>query len=300
MNRPQVVDEQMEATSQNCPFARSVETAVRPSPYCAAHMKTFLLTWNPDGAGWAAADYNRAVDALGAGRPIKARRWSVAIRKSGISEGDRAFLMRQHHERGIIASGRFATGKIYEDDDWREPGKLTRYADINWDTLLPVGDVLTVEKLKTQVPGVHWDRLEGSGVMARSPSGAQLNRLWDRHVSATPYRAPGEVVPGAYKEGNIVKVAVNRYERDRKARAACLAHHGTTCVVCRFNFEDAYGVIGRNFIHVHHLREISTLGPDYKIDPLTELIPLCANCHNMVHRRKPAFTPPELRRKLKK
>lgn len=258
------------------------------------------MTWDPDGKGWPAADYNRAVDALNAGQPVKAWRWSVAIRKSGISEDDRAFLMRQHHERGLIASGRFPTGEIYERADWRGTGGLTRYVDVDWDVLLPVDDVLTVEELKGQVPGVEWDRLQGSGVMVKSPSDAQLNRLWDRHVGGTPYRAPGEVTPGGYREGSIVKVAVNRYERDRKARAACLAHHGTTCVVCKFNFEDAYGLIGRNFIHVHHLREISTLGPGYKIDPLTELIPLCANCHNMVHRRRPAFSPSELRRKLKK
>lgn len=97
----------------------------------------------------------------------------------------------------------------------------------------------------------------------------------------------------------MTRVAVNKYERDRGARAACIAHHGWACVVCGFHFEQTYGKVGRDFIHVHHLREISTLGRSYKIDPIKELVPICANCHAMAHTKRPALTPAELKRQLR-
>jgi 5-methylcytosine-specific restriction enzyme A len=70
------------------------------------YMTTFLLTWNPDGQGWPEDDHAAAVEAATAGDE-PAERWSVGIRKSGVSIGDRAYLVLQHHERGIVASGWF-------------------------------------------------------------------------------------------------------------------------------------------------------------------------------------------------
>jgi hypothetical protein len=96
---------------------RSAETAcdgdALAADCCAkiVGMATFLLTWNPDGQGWPDAEHEAAVEAAAAGRALL-ERWSVALRKSGIHIGDRAFLVRQRRERGIVASGRF-TSEIY-------------------------------------------------------------------------------------------------------------------------------------------------------------------------------------------
>ena len=40
----------------------------------------------------------------------------------------------------------------------------------------------------------------------------------------------------------------------------------------------------KNFIHVHHVTPISKVGREYKIDPIKDLIPLCPNCHAMIHK----------------
>ncbi|MBU3680073.1 MAG: hypothetical protein FGM32_10790 [Candidatus Kapabacteria bacterium] len=61
------------------------------------------------------------------------------------------------------------------------------------------------------------------------------------------------------------------------------------------NFEDVYGPIGRGFIHVHHRRPISAAGGSYSINPSTDLVPVCPNCHSMMHRRTPPYTVEELR-----
>jgi 5-methylcytosine-specific restriction protein A len=64
------------------------------------------------------------------------------------------------------------------------------------------------------------------------------------------------------------------------------------------NFESTYGEIGRGFIHIHHLKPISTVGGEYSIDPNTDLVPVCPNCHAMMHQRETPFTPEELRERI--
>lgn len=78
-----------------------------------------------------------------------------------------------------------------------------------------------------------------------------------------------------------------RYERSRVNRAICLDKYGYTCQACGMNFEESYGSLGKDFIHVHHIIPVSGLGENYALDPLTELVPLCPNCHAMVHRVDP-------------
>lgn len=86
-----------------------------------------------------------------------------------------------------------------------------------------------------------------------------------------------------YVEGARKQRWVNAYERDRKARAACLVHHGRICKACGFDFGGFYGDHGEGFIHVHHLKPLSEIGEDYAVNPETDLIPLCPNCHAMIH-----------------
>lgn len=96
-------------------------------------------------------------------------------------------------------------------------------------------------------------------------------------------------------EGAVRRVEVNRYERNRVNRAICISVHGTSCGICGMNFEEIYGEIGRDFIHVHHVVPVSRLGPDYNIDPVRDLVPVCPNCHSMLHRRNPPLDVDELR-----
>lgn len=261
-------------------------------------MTVFLLTWNPDGSGWPDVDYGRQVERLAAGGLYKDR-WSVGGRKHGIGRGDRAYLMRQRHERGLVACGTISS-RTYEDDHWGSAGARTRYVNIDWSSLLPIEDRLPVELLKAELPEVSWDRLQGSGVRVPSPHDAALTTAWSKHLQASPYREPDELPLGQHEEGAVTRVEVNRYERDRAARAACITHYGTLCAVCGFDFEARYGRLGRGFIQVHHVRELSTLGRGYMIDPVADLRPLCANCHAMVHRSRPALTPRQLKSRLRK
>lgn len=101
-------------------------------------------------------------------------------------------------------------------------------------------------------------------------------------------------------EGAIIRVAVNKYERNPVNRAACIVIHGCYCHICGIKFDESYGELGEGFIHVHHITPISEVGEGYVIDPANDLIPICPNCHSMLHRRNPPLTIAELKKFFKK
>ena len=101
-----------------------------------------------------------------------------------------------------------------------------------------------------------------------------------------------------YEEGRRFEVRSTAIERSPAARRACLDHFGPTCVACGFNFLDEYGEMGDGFIHVHHRSDISSTPGPYSVDPIKHLVPLCPNCHAMVHRSYPAMDVDALKKLL--
>lgn len=102
------------------------------------------------------------------------------------------------------------------------------------------------------------------------------------------------------KEGSKKLVYTTKYERDPKLREQAIKIHGLSCMACGFNFLKTYGERGRGFIHVHHVKPLSTTG-ECIINPNIDLVVLCPNCHSMVHRNKnQILTVDELKNLIKK
>ena len=101
-----------------------------------------------------------------------------------------------------------------------------------------------------------------------------------------------------FPEGAVERVLVNRYERNPRAREACIRYHGTRCTVCSLDFSERYGEIGNGFIHVHHVRPISGPGSKKRVNPRDDLVPVCPNCHAMLHRTNPPMDVQELSRRM--
>jgi len=101
-------------------------------------------------------------------------------------------------------------------------------------------------------------------------------------------------------EGIKKKVTINSYERNSKARELCIKHWGDSCAVCSFNFENIYGKLGKGYIHVHHIIPISEVGTSYEINPKSDLIPVCPNCHSMIHCTRHTLSIQELKKIIKK
>jgi 5-methylcytosine-specific restriction protein A len=86
-------------------------------------------------------------------------------------------------------------------------------------------------------------------------------------------------------EGATHQVLVNRYERSSIARQRCIEYNGHCCIVCGIDFEKVYGEIGKGFIHIHHIVPLNEIGEEYEVDYKKDLIPVCPNCHAMLHRK---------------
>jgi 5-methylcytosine-specific restriction enzyme A len=79
------------------------------------------------------------------------------------------------------------------------------------------------------------------------------------------------------------------YERSQKNRREAIKRQGTTCAVRTFNFDQTYGYdYADGYIQIHHIKPLSEY--EGKVDPETDLVPLCANCHAMAHRRRDTVT----------
>lgn len=96
-------------------------------------------------------------------------------------------------------------------------------------------------------------------------------------------------------EGKMITVKVNKYERSPKARKECLEHYGYKCCVCGFDFEEYYGSIGKEIIEVHHKKALYEIKENYIVNPIKDLIPVCSNCHTIIHSRNPKFEIDELK-----
>ena len=126
--------------------------------------------------------------------------------------------------------------------------------------------------------------------------GSPVIRYWTGQGGFSDQLYPDE--PAAditYFEGTVIEVKVNRYERSKGARAACISHYGAVCQGCDMDFEARYGERGTDFMHVHHLLPLKQIKKTYKVDPIADLRPICPNCHAMIHRREPMLSVQELR-----
>lgn len=123
-------------------------------------------------------------------------------------------------------------------------------------------------------------------------------------LSEEPFISSGEILHGpraassetgkVLTEGALLQLFVDKRERNPEAVRICKELLGIQCVCCGFDFEEFYGPLGRGYIHVHHLYPISSTTDIYEIDPAKDLVPLCPNCHAMVHRGEALLTIPEL------
>ncbi|WP_425589457.1 HNH endonuclease, partial [Peribacillus simplex] len=71
-----------------------------------------------------------------------------------------------------------------------------------------------------------------------------------------------------YMDGGAVKKYYGkRYERNPENRKRAIEIHGLNCVACGFNYEEVYEERGKDFIEVHHVKPLSTIGEEVAIDP---------------------------------
>lgn len=103
-----------------------------------------------------------------------------------------------------------------------------------------------------------------------------------------------------FYEGSIRRISVEVRERDAAARSACIAHYGAKCFICGFDFSQFYGSKAEGFIHVHHREMLANRHGNTTTDPIKDLVPLCPNCHSVVHLRKDLYEVEEVKTMMEK
>lgn len=87
-------------------------------------------------------------------------------------------------------------------------------------------------------------------------------------------------------EGKKITFYSTKYERSKQNRDLALKIHGYSCCICSINFKEKYGDIGEGFIHIHHVKPLYSLEEEVIINPSKDLVPVCPNCHAMIHRKR--------------
>lgn len=262
-------------------------------------MKTYLFVWNPKRWFWEDIEENiTEIDLTGK----CSQSWSCGTNKS-IAPGSRIFLVKLGTEpKGIIGAG-FATSMPYSAPHWsKEEGKLALYVNIDFEVLLnpeldPILDITNL--MAGNLVSQTW-LPQSSGISIKPEIVDDLEAIWFRFLTTqsirhNPFVPTENEMQKAYTEGTPNQVIITKYERNPAARKECLGHYGFSCFVCDFNFEKTYGEIGREFIHIHHLEQISTKKATYNVNPIHDLRPVCPNCHAMIHKRMPAYSIEEMK-----
>ncbi|AUB85279.1 HNH endonuclease [Candidatus Thiodictyon syntrophicum] len=201
-------------------------------------------------------------------------------------------LPRRHKELGLVSLGNeeIRCSEIDPRESWLRQLAVNGVA------------VEGVEYPLRKVEFLNSESEIGSGLAAI------LNDLWsvslqieNGNVVAAKNFFPEEIgeLESMLYEGAISKVNVNKFERNRRAREQCIDHFGSECQVCHIEFGELYGEIGAGFIHVHHLVQLSSIGETYAVNPIQDLVPVCPNCHAMLHQRNPPLSIEELRARCK-
>ncbi|WP_155864555.1 HNH endonuclease [Deinococcus ficus] len=198
----------------------------------------------------------------------------------------------------IVADARSAQFTPTGGEPW--PGRPDRYpVRVNVDHVRYT--TVNLVRAAVEAAGVAWRAQWTVRLVELDPRQLFAEGTVEHAHLAGDVALPEEVSnQNVYPEGAVRQVLVNAYERSSTARRRCLEHHGTACHICHFDFGVVYGDAAAGIIHVHHLKPLSEIGRGYHVDPVHDLIPVCPNCHAVIHKRNPAYSVDEVRAMLAK
>ena len=85
-------------------------------------------------------------------------------------------------------------------------------------------------------------------------------------------------------EGGLTTTRGQRARRATDAREACLAAYDPpVCQACGIDFARTYGPAFADCLHVHHLKPMRDATEVREVNPTVDLVPVCPNCHAVIH-----------------
>lgn len=193
------------------------------------------------------------------------------------------------------------------------PNTLNDYFGTHLESIYEIQDVNEVEEYRKKV-STH-PILKGLN-MSEEPRYTEVLKYYRLFVKALNAETIPVPVPGEYEvpddeENQPSKVSDNEYlpkkqttiftegeddgtitmehrKRNMELRQACIEifkkKHGgrIVCECCGFDFREAYD-ISDEYIEVHHRFPFAHTDGEHPVDAEKDLVPLCANCHRMIH-----------------
>lgn len=156
------------------------------------------------------------------------------------------------------------------------------------------GGLKAVSKLDREI----WSEFAGDRPRLEATAAAIAQALEAGPSNAQPSISDDEEA----SEGRTLTRLHKSKERNRalvtKKKAKVLKESGKlACEACGFDFAKVYGGHGEGFIECHHTQPLYTLDAGSKTK-LSDLALLCANCHRMVHAKRPWLSIAALRKLL--
>lgn len=216
--------------------------------------------------------------------------WTI---NSKAKMGDRVLFYLKSPLSSLIASGVVLSNpeKNTDPDD-----KWEGYYESSIGSLKMLSHPIHISELRSKFP--EWEWLKQPRRSARVPDSAvgKLQRLWVKPSKENAVIFPDvDEIDTHVKEGRRIVALHLRIERKpervKAKKAQVLRQKGKLqCEVCKFDFEERYGVLGKGFCEVHHKIPLSQLDDETETR-LEDLAVLCSNCHRMIHRPKSGTKP---------
>ena len=110
------------------------------------------------------------------------------------------------------------------------------------------------------------------------------------NAADTPFVSHNDDDYAPDSEGLEHQYNLTKKERNPELRRKCIEYYKQLwggrihCICCGFDFGKAYGDLGEGYIEIHHVTPHHTFEGEHEVNPIRDLIPLCSNCHSMIHR----------------
>lgn len=207
---------------------------------------------------------------------VNKRKGEYLFRSSGMNATKGALVLFQIDNKVIASANLVQVKKYKEPVDGIYKGAY--YFDIN---TIKVFEPITAKELSE----IDESFIAFSQSKQKLDSSKQ-DQILSLINSKERIRIPEEIIENEadkYVEGSKKQILVNAYERNSKAREEFIKIHGPKCAICEFDFGQIYGDKFDGKIHVHHKLPLNEVDDEYEVNPANDLIPVCPNCHLVLH-----------------
>jgi hypothetical protein len=269
------------------------------------------------------------IDAYWAGEPSASGRdndslWYYDGKQNRVRKNDRVLLYetKGHPDRKELRG----SGKVFQSatvvTDLIKLENLTKVGGKSWDFRMQLRIDVRVERNA----GIGWEKVRQvlgykPGATLRNPP-LEIKESQFYQIESELKRMPGciqrtpdipmderdeaidELQDKWFMEGGKSIRTHLAYERNRnlviEAKKELIGKYGRLmCNICGMSLEEIYGDIGKNVMDMHHITPVSEIDEKGPVKT-SHLIPICPNCHRIIHSTRPFLSVDDVRSNLKR